>query len=82
MFRTARHPHRRRHVVVAAIIATVSAAACADDPTGPQADARSWSARRTDYMCVRPATETTPADTVSPDEHGRCLVGYETLPWG
>jgi hypothetical protein len=82
MFRTASHTYRQRRLFLAAIIATVAVAACADGPTQPASDALSLRPRRTDYICVRPGTATTPPDTVAPDENGQCLVGFEILPWG
>ena len=82
MFRTASHTSRRRRFCFAAIIATVSVAACADGPTQPTSDALRLRPRRTDYMCVSPGTETTPPIIVELDENGECLVGFEILPWG
>lgn len=75
-------PVHVRLAVFVILAGVTTAAACAESPTQVQQDELAWTPRKTDYICVRPGTGTTPPDTVPPDEHGTCGVGFEMLPWG
>ena len=77
-----RSSRRSSTLCVAVSIALVALTGCSSNsPTGVASNDASDRPRRTEYVCVAPATGDTQAIVVPTEPDGTCQPGFEVIPW-